>query len=290
MTKVTVVIPTIGRPQLTRAIESVKAQDYQNLEIIVVGPCGTNILPKGVIHLRGKEIINVCEARNIGTEAGTGVFTAYLDDDDFWMPNKISIQMEALAQHPSKTIIGCKYQAIGPLGTFVYPRELITTDQSIIKYLFGKNHLRPGLRYIQTSGIILESVAARRIGWDIQMRRHNDWDFFLRAQELGYNFHQLIDALVVVDQGGKESISRSRDPELSNFFYDRYVNKMSRKEKSTFLITAVFQNVINSKDIIKIIQYATKIISYNPTPKTITLTLLRIFKIRDALQVLRRFI
>jgi glycosyltransferase involved in cell wall biosynthesis len=74
MVKVSVVITTIGRIELTRAVESVLAQTYENIEIIIVGPSGDNVLPLGVKHVFFDKPINVCTARNIGTRASTGFY------------------------------------------------------------------------------------------------------------------------------------------------------------------------------------------------------------------------
>jgi glycosyltransferase involved in cell wall biosynthesis len=286
--KVTVVIPTIGRPQLTRAIKSVNAQDYNDIEIIVVGPSGEAVLPDGISHLSKEKSINVCEARNIGTSAGTGEFIAYLDDDDFWKPNKISAQMRVLNNSSSKTIVGCRYETLGVLGNKVQPRELIISGQSMMNYLFGKVNVRPGLRYFQTSGIILSTHNALEIGWDKSIPKHNDWDFLLRAQELGFKFVQLEESLVIVDQRDQQSISRSCNSEISKPFYLRYVNSMNRTEESTFLVSAVFQNVLNSKNSKNALKLGTRIFLLNPTPKTLLLIILRLSNIRNILKFFGR--
>jgi glycosyltransferase involved in cell wall biosynthesis len=78
---VSVVIPTInGREeQLVRAVRSVKAQTYTNIELIVVN--------------RGRP---APEQRNIGIEQSTGKYIAFLDDDDEWDKTKIAMQVVAM--------------------------------------------------------------------------------------------------------------------------------------------------------------------------------------------------
>jgi glycosyltransferase involved in cell wall biosynthesis len=288
MAKVSVVITTIGRAELSRAVESALSQNYKNIEVIVVGPSGGYDLPKKIKHLNSEKLINVCKARNIGTQASTGEFTAYLDDDDYWYPSKISVQVEELSKLPPRTILGCRSETWGPIGKSIYPRELIAKKQSILSYLFGKTNFFPGLTFFQTSGIMLATSDAIRIGWDEDIPRHNDWDFLLRAQTLGCGFEQLADVLVVVDQGRNGSISRNCSPELSNAFYDRYKNQMNRREESTFLLTAVFQSVLNSRNLLLIANYAARIIFLNTAPKTIVIVLLRILGIRKIVQMLKQ--
>ncbi len=288
MTKVSVVITTIGRIELCRAVESALSQDYNDIEIIVVGPSGKYDLPNKIRHLNSEKSINVCKARNIGTESSTGNLIAYLDDDDYWHPSKISIQVEEFSKLPPKTILGCRSETWGPMGKSVYPREVIAKNQSVINYLFGDINFLPGLRYFQTSGMILSSADARRIGWDEDIPRHNDWDFLLRAQSDGFGFEQSGKILVVVDQERNGSISRNCKPELSDAFYARYKSQMNRREESIFLLTAVFQSALNSRKFSLIAFYAVRILCRHFRPKTVVIVLLRCINIRKIMQILRK--
>lgn len=287
MSSVSVVITTIGRPELTRAVESVLAQNYGDIEIIVVGPSGNYMLPRSIKHLSFDKPISVCSARNIGTQTCTGDFVAYLDDDDYWYPQKIAIQVEALSQLPPRTILGCRYEIWSPAGKSIYPRELFAKNQSMLSYLFGKANLKPGLRYFQTSGIILARADALEVGWDEGIPRHNDWDFLLRAEDYHFSFKQLEDILVVVDQRRDGSISRNCAPELSDAFYNRYKVQMNSREESTFLLSAVFQSVVNSKNFFSIATYAFRIIGMNRRPNTCVIVLLRILNIRKFLSIIK---
>ena len=249
-----------------------------------MGPSGNYLLPNGIKHIAFDKPINVCSARNIGTQVSTGEFIAYLDDDDYWYPQKIFIQMEALSQLPTSTILGCRYEIWSPAGKSIYPRELFLNNQSMLNYLFGKANLKPGLRYFQTSGMILSRAAAQEIGWDEGIPRHNDWDFLLRAENLQFSFKQLTEILVVVDQRRKGSISRNSNPELSNAFYNRYRSQMNSGEESTFLLSAVFQSVVNTRNFMSISTYAFRIFGLNRRPKTWITLALRILNIRRFLQ------
>jgi len=81
---VSVVIPTLPsrKKLLERAIKSVKAQTYQNIEILPI-----------------TEGNNACEARNIGISKAKGEFIAFLDDDDTWQPTKIEKQIDEMMKH-----------------------------------------------------------------------------------------------------------------------------------------------------------------------------------------------
>lgn len=106
---VSVIIPTYNRfSYLLNAINSVKTQTYNNIEIIVVNDCSTqseyytyNFEGCRVIHLQQNSRQNLgypCGGyvRNQGLKVAQGKYIAFLDDDDVFLPNKIEVQVRAL--------------------------------------------------------------------------------------------------------------------------------------------------------------------------------------------------
>lgn len=104
---VTVIIPTFNRsPCLPRALDSVLAQTFQPVEVIVVddgSDDGTAALVKrsypqvSYLHQARR---GVSAARNQGIRNSTGTWLAFLDSDDTWLPDKLAIQLEALRRNP----------------------------------------------------------------------------------------------------------------------------------------------------------------------------------------------
>lgn len=102
MAEVSAVIPTIcRREQLQRAVNSVLGQDFSGIELIIVNdssfPEDQSWLEKRfpdkakIYKTDGNSGANA--ARNLGIEHATGKYIAFLDDDDEWLPNKISEQL-----------------------------------------------------------------------------------------------------------------------------------------------------------------------------------------------------
>ena len=109
---VSVVIPTYNRAQQTiTAIESVLAQTYTNLEIIVVDD-GSSDNSVEIIQRFIRQKANkphplfflsqtnqgASVARNTGIEKARGEYIAFLDSDDVWLPEKLEWQLQALRQ------------------------------------------------------------------------------------------------------------------------------------------------------------------------------------------------
>ena len=111
--RTSVIIPTLNRRHtLPRAIDSVLAQTFPPNEIIVVD----NGSRDGTVDLVGSKYpsvqilqeksVGVSAARNRGIRAATGTWTAFLDSDDEWLPNKLQRQMESyINSNSSKRLI-----------------------------------------------------------------------------------------------------------------------------------------------------------------------------------------
>lgn len=106
---VTVYIPTFNRVELLkRAVESVRQQTYSNLEIIIVDDCskdGTHEYLEEITkqdsrirYFIKEKNSGACVSRNIAIENANGEFITGLDDDDYFINNRIAI----FIQHKKK--------------------------------------------------------------------------------------------------------------------------------------------------------------------------------------------
>lgn len=105
--KVSIIIPTYNRAHfINEAIDSALAQNYQNVEIIVVDDGSTDetrVVLEGYgdkIHYLYQENQGVPAALNSGIERSSGQYLAFLDDDDIWFPEMLEVQVAYLEAHP----------------------------------------------------------------------------------------------------------------------------------------------------------------------------------------------
>jgi glycosyltransferase involved in cell wall biosynthesis len=110
--KVSAVIPTYNRTHQTfAAIESVLAQTYPNVEVIVVDDGSTDgsaeLVERYVQQKAGagfsvrffsQKNQGASAARNTGISQAQGDYIGFLDSDDIWLPEKVEWQIKALDQ------------------------------------------------------------------------------------------------------------------------------------------------------------------------------------------------
>ena len=116
---VSCVIPSYKRAEtLRRAINSVLAQTYSHIEVIVVDDNIANDEFSKALHsvlneykgddrvrlVTQPQHINGAEARNAGIRAAQGEYIAFLDDDDEWLPEKTEKQVACLENNPACSI------------------------------------------------------------------------------------------------------------------------------------------------------------------------------------------
>ena len=141
-TKVSVVIPFFNRiATAKRAILSAGAQTHQNLEIIAVDDGSTEDSAELDLMATADQRLRIlrkrnggpASARNEGMNVATGEYIAFLDSDDTWAADKISVQMGQMQEggylfshtsynlvHP-RSNLGIATRSTGKLRGTIYP-------------------------------------------------------------------------------------------------------------------------------------------------------------------------
>lgn len=108
-TRVSIIIPTYNRAHLVaEAIKSVLNQTFTDFELIVVDDGSTDNTEEVVRSFADprlkylKQFNNgVSAARNTGIENAEGEFIAFLDHDDLYLPEKLSVQVSKMEEDPT---------------------------------------------------------------------------------------------------------------------------------------------------------------------------------------------
>ncbi|HWH78784.1 MAG TPA: glycosyltransferase family A protein [Candidatus Binatus sp.] len=188
---VSVVVPAFNNaPYIGAAIESIDAQNYQPLEIIVVDDGSTDDTEQAVCSFRHVQYIRQenagpARARNVGIQKSHGEFVAFLDADDLWTAGKLSTQLDILNKHPDAALVFGDMKGFG-VGIGAEPTMYE-------KYALGENYFGPGGLVIQAVQKLLKmnfiptgTVVARRHAiidaglFDESLKVVEDWDLWLR--------------------------------------------------------------------------------------------------------------
>jgi glycosyltransferase involved in cell wall biosynthesis len=107
---VSVIIPVFnGERFLAEAIDSVFAQDYRPIEVIVVDD-GSDDRSAEIARSYDDVMVlsqvnsGLAAARNAGIAVASGAFIAFLDADDVMLPSNLRIQVDYIHDHPE---VGC---------------------------------------------------------------------------------------------------------------------------------------------------------------------------------------
>lgn len=188
--RVSIIVPTHSRPVLlARAVASALTQSRADLEVIVVDDAGEDPSPvlrefhddrlRLVTHAHNS---GLAAARNNGLRAARGEFIAYLDDDDYYLPDHCA----RLVSHLDRTGAVMAYadgwateeRWDGAVAT-VLRRELVYSRDFDIRSLLCDNILPVN------AAMHRRSVLAHTGGFDETLSVHEDWEHWIRVAGSG---------------------------------------------------------------------------------------------------------
>jgi glycosyltransferase involved in cell wall biosynthesis len=183
---VSVIVPVFNSERfLAQAIESIFAQSYRNLEVIVVDDGSTDGSAKAAQGYPVRYFFQPRRgpgaARNSGIRQARGGFLSFLDADDIWMPGKTTGQMAMLAARPELEAV------------FGWVEQFSGADPASPKTRL------PGtiLKGIHPGALLIRSKAFARIGefsTDCRIGEFIDW--YARANEAGLSAAVFPDVVV----------------------------------------------------------------------------------------------
>jgi len=174
---VSVIIPVYnGARFLAEAVESIQAQHYDPLEIVVVDDGSTDDSAAVAADLR------VCvlrqpnggpaSARNLGIARSSGELIGFLDADDLWTRRKLELAVPLFRADPDLEVV-----------------QGLTQETRIVRNANGialfENFLEPFLSVSLGSALFRRTVFDRIGTLDSDLRFAEDLDWFIRARALG---------------------------------------------------------------------------------------------------------
>ncbi|MGB6012363.1 MAG: glycosyltransferase [Desulfobacterales bacterium] len=219
---VSVIIPTYNRGWIIKeAIDSVLAQDFEDFELIVVDDGSTDNTPevldayRGTIKVFRQKNKGVSAARNRGIAEASGRFIAFLDSDDFWLPQKLSRQVEFFNTTPDALI--CQTEEVWiRSGARVNPKKRHKKPSGMI--------FEPSLALclVSPSAVMIRRSLLEIVGnFDETLPACEDYDLWLRIT-CRFPVYR-IDTPLIIKRGGHE------DQLSASFGLDRFRIKAIKK-------------------------------------------------------------
>lgn len=221
---VSVVIPTYNRVgTILAAVRSVLDQDYAPLEVIVVDDASSDDTPHvlsafadRVRYVRHESNRGASAARNTGIQTARGEYVAFLDSDDTWRSDKTSLQLAFMRKHGFAMSCTGFSSVYGPGTPALRKRRPYGTRVRLEDIVWGV-YVAPGTTLIAEREL-LTAIG----GYDVSLRRLEDWDLLmkaiLRSGEMGFLNEDLATlhpsdgcSVDILERSARQLIERGRE-------------------------------------------------------------------------------
>lgn len=240
MALVSVITPTYKTSgNLIESIESVLAQTYKDVEVIVIDDNDPSsgyrskteaLMAKydhinNVVYIKHQSNKNGAAARNTGIKASKGEFIAFLDDDDTFLPDKLEKQLNYLESHPEMDAVYGFVQIDGQ-AVVTHPYE----GNAVIPLLCERTRMF-------TSALMFRREAIDAIGgFDESFRRHQDFELMIKFFLHGFKVGCIQEVVTDYKAGGGnhlhgKALENLKDKYLLQF--ESAINELEVQKKGT---------------------------------------------------------
>ncbi len=182
---VSVIVPTYNRERfLVEAMDSVWAQTYRPVELIVVDDGSTDNTPRVVeewgckcagdeafeLRYSQQENKGAPAARNLGLIESRGEYIQYLDSDDLLLPGKLAVAVESLRRHDGAQYVYGPFHADWEAS----PRCPLNLERHPTVLDVVQNNVQVG------AGVARRDVVLRAGPWHEELLCDQDFEYNLR--------------------------------------------------------------------------------------------------------------
>ena len=228
-----VIIPTVDRIEINRALKTVLNQYILPKEIIIIASSDlSHVEEKYLAHKLIKKVFisskNPNIKRNFGGLISKGTHLAFLDDDDYWSKEHLKLAMD---------LHYIEYFDVCCSGFYELKNGKIKPEKKAPeKMLPGMFLLKnPGLR--ASNLIISKNIFIKIQGFDMNLMSMNDLDVGIKIANSGSYYKQIKTRTVFFDNTDRPRLSNKgkfAKEQGINLFYQKYHSIMSTELKNQF--------------------------------------------------------
>ncbi|PTX10670.1 glycosyl transferase family 2 [Pontibacter mucosus] len=156
-------------------------------------------------------------SRNLGIEKSRFEFIAFLDADDWYLPNRFTVESEVLATN--KNVDG----VYGATGYFYHDKNIFTKDLTTINIKYVNNNLLYNLATnkgaFTTNAITLRKSLLNKTGlFDTDLKLHQDTHLWYRVAHFGNIVAGIIDKPIAYRRVHNDNRIANRNRSSANLF------------------------------------------------------------------------
>lgn len=205
---ISVMMPTYNNAKyIVQAIESIYAQNYDSIEIIVVDDGSTDNTKEIIKQYKDIKYFYIEHkgipfARNVALKNSKGEYIAFCDSDDYWLPNKINKQMQYFEEHPDCEIVFTKYE------NFFENENLKTNERAAYE-----KKVEDVFKQYLPSSIVKKSLFDKYGCFDENFNVSEDTEFLYRIFKKGIKVNNIIPEVLYIRRihGKNVSLKYSTD-------------------------------------------------------------------------------
>ena len=225
---ISVIIPTFKRRnKIEKAIQSLILQKFQNWEAIIVDNNSNDGTKEFILNLNDKrfkfyEINNngiISKSRNYAIKLSNAEYIAFLDSDDWWSVNKLSLIKDYILK---------RYKFIYH-NHWIYKKNFLLKKRKFISRKFSNNIYEDLLMNgpnFATSSVVVEKKKFIEIGCfdeNVELISWEDYDAWLKFSKSNNNFAHINEFLSFITIDENNNLTNEKKIKNINYFYKKYL-------------------------------------------------------------------
>ncbi|WNM18748.1 glycosyltransferase family 2 protein [Flavobacterium capsici] len=247
-----IIVPVFNKEKfVSKTIESILQQSFQEYEIIIINDGSTDESEKKINQFKDKRIRyyktenqGVAKSRNFGISLSTADYICFLDADDYWFPNFLERFHFYSNQFKTEKVFACaiEIETKSKILPAFYSVKIIKEFEIVNFFKASKKE-----SILWTSSVCIHKDVFDKIGvFDENLKISEDIDLWIR---IGINYKILfINSILARYVYDDNSVSRNMNYIFEDYFFEKHTaNEQKLPELKSYQDLNRFSSIIKYK-------------------------------------------